>query len=122
MPKSVLIVEDNEYLRQILASILRLSGYEIVEAGNGAEAIEKAASAQPRLILLDLNLPDMTGINVAGSIKRNPPSAHIPIIACSAFSNGEGREESLRAGMVDYLQKPISAALIKAKIDQFILP
>ena len=122
MPKSVLIVEDNEYLRQILASILRLSGYEIVEAGNAAEAIEKAASAQPRLILLDLNLPDMTGINVARSIKRNPPSAHIPIIACSAFSNGEGREESLRAGMVDYLQKPISASLIKAKIGQFILP
>ncbi|SRR6266508_6297792 len=122
MPKSVLIVEDNEHLRQILASILRFSGYEIVEAGNGAEAIERAASGQARLILLDLDLPDMTGINVARSIKRNPPSAHIPIIACSAFSNGEGREESLRAGMVDYLQKPISAALIKAKIDQFILP
>jgi CheY-like chemotaxis protein len=122
MSKSVLIVEDNEHLRQILASVLRFSGYETVEAGSGAEAIEKAASGRPRVILLDLDLPDMTGINVARSIKRNPPSAHIPIIACSAFSNGEAREESLSAGMVAYLQKPISSALIKAKIEQFILP
>ena len=89
MPKSVLIVEDNEHQRNIYASILRLSGYEIVEAASGTEAIEKAASDQPHLILLDLVLPDMNGIEVARSIKRNQRSAHIPIIGCSAFSSGK---------------------------------
>ena len=122
MRKSVLIVDDNEYLREIFSSILRFSGYEIVEAESGADAIEKAASDQPHLILLDLVLPDMNGIEVARSIKRNQRSAHIPIIGCSAFSIGEERENSLAAGMVDYLRKPISSQVLKAKIEKFILP
>lgn len=122
MAQTVLLVEDNEHLRRILASILRFSGYEVVEAASGAEAIEKAASTQPRLILLDLDLPDMTGIKVARSIKTNLRSAHIPIVACSAFSTGDEREESLSAGMVDYLQKPIGSEVIKATVAKFILP
>ncbi len=120
MAKSVLIVEDNEHQRNIYASILRFSGYEVVEAASGADAIEKAASAQPHLILLDLFLPDMNGIDVARSIKRNQRSAHIPIIGCSAFSIGAEREDSLAAGMVDYLRKPISSQVLKAKIEKFI--
>jgi CheY-like chemotaxis protein len=88
---------------------------------DNAAAIDKAASAQPRLILLDLNLPDMTGVDVARSIKRNLRSTHIPIIACSAFSTKEEREEALEAGMVDYLQKPMPSRLIKTKIEEFIL-
>jgi CheY-like chemotaxis protein len=122
MPKSVLIVDDNEYLREIFSSILRFSGYEIVEAESGAEAIEKAAAAKPHLILLDLALPDMNGIDVARSIKRNQRSAHIPIIVCSAFSTEGEKEDSLSAGVVDYLRKPISSQVLKAKIEKFILP
>jgi CheY-like chemotaxis protein len=122
MAKSVLIVEDNEHQRNIYASILRFSGYEIVEAASGTEAIEKAASAQPHLILLDFVLPDMNGIDVARSIKRNQRSAHIPIIGCSAFIIGEEKEDSLAAGMVDFLRKPISSQVLKAKIEKFILP
>ena len=122
MPKSVLIVDDNEHLRKVYSSILRSSEYEIIEAENGADAIEKAASAQPHVILLDLVLPDINGIEVARSIKRNQRSAHIPIIGCSAFSIGAERENSLAAGMVDYLQKPISSQVLKAKIEKFILP
>jgi CheY-like chemotaxis protein len=64
----------------------------------------------------------MNGIDVARSIKRNQRSTHIPIIACSAFSTGEEREDSLAAGIVDYLQKPISSQVLKAKIEKFILP
>jgi|SRR6266496_4148520 CheY-like chemotaxis protein len=122
MPKSVLIVDDNDYLREIFSSILRFSGYEIVEAESGAEAIEKAAAAKPHLILLDLALPDMNGIDVARSIKRNQRSAHIPIIVCSASSTEGEKEDSLSAGVVDYLQKPISSQVLKAKIEKFILP
>ena len=122
MRKSVLIVDDNEHLREIFSSILRFSGYEIVEAESGAEAIEKAAAAKPHLILLDLALPDMNGIDVARSIKRNQRSAHIPIIVCSASSTEGEKEDSLSAGVVDYLQKPISSQVLKAKIEKFILP
>ncbi|HET8670431.1 MAG TPA: response regulator [Candidatus Saccharimonadales bacterium] len=122
MPKSVLIVDDNRHLREIYSSILRSSGYEIIEARNGADAIEKAIFAQPHVILLDLVLPDIHGIEIARSIKSNQRSAHIPIIGCSAFSIGEERKDSLAAGMVDYLRKPISSQVLKAKIEEFILP
>ena len=122
MPKTVLIVDDNQHLREIYSSVLRSSRYEIIEAENGADAIEKAASAQPHVILLDLVLPDIHGIEVARAIKRNPRSAHIPIIGCSAFSIGAEREDSLAAGMVGYLRKPILSQVLKAKIEEFILP
>jgi CheY-like chemotaxis protein len=64
----------------------------------------------------------MNGIDVARFIKSNQRSAHIPIIGCNAFTIGEEREDSLAAGMVDYLRKPISSEVLKAKIEKFILP
>jgi two-component system, cell cycle response regulator DivK len=120
MAKRVLLVEDDRYLLDILGSILRFSGYDIIEAKSGGEAIEKAASAKPGLILLDLNLPDMKGLDAARAIRRNQRTAHIPVIACSAYGEKE-REEALRSGMVDYLQKPFSAQVVKAKVEEFIL-
>jgi CheY-like chemotaxis protein len=122
MGKSVLIVDDNDHLRQILASILRFSGYQVSEAVSGIEAIDKAVLVKPSLILLDLSLPDMSGITAARAIKKNRLTTEIPIIAFSAYSREEEMEDALRAGIVDYLQKPIPAALIKAKIQEFILP
>ena len=121
MEKNILVVDDNKDLRQIFALIVRFSGYQISEAGSGSEAIEKAVFAKPSLILLDLGLPDMTGIDAARAIKKNQVTADIPIIACSAYPRGEKMEEALRAGMVDYLQKPIPTDLMKAKIEEFIL-
>jgi CheY-like chemotaxis protein len=122
MGKKILLVEDNEHLRQLLASVLRFSGYQISEARSGSEAIEKAALAKPSLILLDVSLPDMNGIDVARAIKKNRVTTDVPIIACSAYSKEEEGEEVVRAGCVDYLQKPIPSAVIKAKIEKFILP
>jgi two-component system cell cycle response regulator DivK len=121
MAKRVLIVEDDRYVLDILGSILRFSGYDIVEAKSGGEAIEKAASAKPGLILLDLNLPDMKGLDAARAIRRNQRTAHIPVIACSAYGENE-REEALQSGMVDYLRKPFTAQIVKAKVEEFILP
>jgi CheY-like chemotaxis protein len=121
MAKRILIVDDNEHLRQILSSILRFSGYEISEAGTGTQAIEKAVSAKPNLILLDLNLPDMTGADVSKAICKDQRTAGIPIVGCSAYLGLEWRKVALRAGMVDYLEKPISAAAIEAVVEQLIL-
>jgi CheY-like chemotaxis protein len=70
MAKNILVVDDNADLRQIFAWIIQFSGYQISEAGSGSEAIEKAGFAKPSLILLDLSLPDMTGIEAARSIKK----------------------------------------------------
>ena len=121
MAKTVLIVEDNQHLREILASILRYSGYDTLEASTGKEAIRKTVDAKPQIVLLDLDLPDIAGIEVARKIKATAGVSHIPIVACSASSGWEWREEALRAGMSEYLQKPIQIAVMKQIIDKFIL-
>jgi len=105
MTKKVLIVDDNEHLRQLLASILRFSGYAISEAATGTQAIEKAVSAKPHLILMDIDLPDITGADAAQAIRKDPRTAHIPIVGCSAHLGWEFRD----------------ATVIRAKIEEFIL-
>lgn len=122
MAKTVLIVDDNQHLREILASILRHAGYQPLEAATGKEAIRKAVADKPQIILLDLDLPDIGGIDVARTIKATAGVSHIPIVACSASSDWECRDEALRAGMSEYLQKPIMFSTIKEVIDKFIVP
>jgi two-component system cell cycle response regulator DivK len=122
MAKKILIVEDNEHFRIILSSILASGGYKLIEAETGTQAIQKALSMSPDLILMDLDLPDMTGIDATRKLKDNPTTAPIPVIACSAWSMREWKEAALNAGMVDYLQKPIPAELLKRTIEKFVSP
>ena len=120
MGKNILIVDDNADLRRILAKFLQSHGYEISEATTGKEAISTAVRLKPDLILLDLTLPDMSGTEAAKAIRRDPATAHIPIVGCSAHFGMEFRREALRSGMAHYLQKPVSAAAIASVVEQFI--
>ena len=122
MAKRILIVEDNEDSRFILLIMLRRLGYEITEAQSGTQGVEKAVTEKPHLILMDLGLPGISGIDAAREIKKNPSTAHIPIIAHTAWTPSQCKEEVLKAGMVDYLEKPVSKELMKATIERFILP
>jgi two-component system, cell cycle response regulator DivK len=123
MSNRILVVEDRDDLRTILVAILkRFCGYEAIEAVNGAEAIKKAIFEKPDLILMDLDLPDISGIDAAKAVKENPNTAHIPIVAQSAWSSRQWKGKVLRIGMVDYLEKPVSMELMKATIERFILP
>jgi two-component system, cell cycle response regulator DivK len=122
MAKRILIVEDNEDSRFILLITLRRLGYEITEAESGTQGVEKALSQRPDLIVMDLGLPGISGIDAARAIKENLTTAHIPIIAHSAWSPSQWKEAALKAGMVHYLEKPVSKELMKATIERFILP
>ena len=122
MANNILIVDDNEDLRKVLAWLLQPRGYETLQAATGREAIEKAIVAQPSLILLDLHLPDMNGVDAARAIKKDQRTAHIPIVGWSAYFGERWREEALRAGMVAYMEKPLSASVFEATIKQFIQP
>ena len=93
----ILIVEDNEDLRKMLAWVLQPHGYETLQAATGKEGIEKAIAAQPGLILLDIRLPDMNGVDVARAIKTNTRTAHIPIVGWSAvFRRALARRSTAR--------------------------
>ena len=119
MVKRILVVEDIEDSRFILATILRSLGYETIEAETGTQGVEKALSEKPDLILMDLGLPGMSGIDAAKALKKNLITAHMPIIAHSAWTASQCKEEVLKAGMLDYLEQPASRELIKATLEKF---
>ena len=119
--KTILIVEDHKDSRDVLVALLQFSGYKITEAGNGLQALEKARSEKPDLIVMDLQLPGMMGIEAAKILKEDESTAHIPIIAYTALLNETLKEEALKMGMKSFLEKPASMELIKETIQKYIL-
>jgi two-component system, cell cycle response regulator DivK len=121
MAKRILIVEDGGDLRATFVAVLtRVGGYETIEAVNGREAVEKAFSEKPDLILMDVDLPDISGIDAARAVKSNPRAAHIPIIAQTGWGSSRWQAAALAAGIVAYLQKPASMELIISTIERFL--
>jgi len=122
MAKKILVVEDVKSSRSLMVIVLRSLGYETVEAETGADAIQKAFFESPNLIMMDLGLPDITGIDAARTIKENPGSAHIPLIACTAWEKDKWRKQVADVGIAAYLVKPVPSELLKQTIEKFILP
>ena len=117
----ILVVDDSDDVRSFLVLLLeRSGGYETLEAGTGVEAVEKAISEKPDLILMDIKLPDINGFDATEAIKNNPGAAQIPIVAFSALFSVEWKQKALKAGMVAYLQKPIKLQLLMETIQKFI--
>ena len=117
----ILVVDDSGDVRSFLVLLLeRSGGYETLEAATGEEAVEKAISGRPDLILMDIRLPDISGVDATKAIRNNPSTAQIPIIAYSALHLVGWKEQALKAGMVAYLQKPINFELLMETIQKFI--
>ncbi|WP_420391729.1 response regulator [Acuticoccus sp.] len=113
MAPRVLIVEDNELNMKLFHDLLEASGLEILQTRNGSDALRVAKEERPDLIVMDIQLPEMSGLEVTERIKSDPDLAPIPVIAVTAFAM-KGDEERIRAaGCEAYLSKPIS-------IDRFI--
>jgi CheY-like chemotaxis protein len=113
-------VEDVDDSRSILVMILQRCGYDTIEAATGTEAVEKALSEKPDLILMDLGLPDITGVDAAKVLKGNLSTAHIPIVAHTAWTVGQWKDAAFEVGMVEYLEKPVSKELLKETIARFV--
>ncbi len=103
---SILIVDDDEDNLLMLQYALEEMGYSIVQARSGREAMALASSCLPKLILLDIRLPDINGIAVIKHLKRQPETQAIPIIAVTALASTVDRARILAAGFADYLSKP----------------
>ena len=108
MAKQVLIVEDNDLNMKLFRDLVEASGYEAVESRTGGDAVELARLFRPGLILMDIQLPERSGIDIARSLKADAELAKIPIVAITAFAM-RGDEERIReAGCDAYLSKPVS--------------
>ena len=108
MAKTIMIVEDNEMNMKLFHDLLEAHGYQTVETRNGLEAVDLARTHRPDLILMDIQLPEVSGLDVAGWIKEDDDLRTIPIIAVTAFAM-KGDEERIRKGGCEaYISKPIS--------------
>jgi CheY-like chemotaxis protein len=120
-PPLVLLVEDDEQQSNLFAEILRLNGLDVVEANDGYAAIDAAQSRKPDIVVLDLILPGMTGLQVAKILKRQAATAEIPIIAISGQSATGAGHEAVGAGCVTYFKKPYSPMALVAEIKHWLL-
>ncbi len=104
---NILIVEDNEKNLKLFRDLLRLAGHDTVEAGNGLAAVEIAVNQRPDLILMDIQLPYLDGLEAARIIREKTAPNAIPIVAVTGRAMKGDQEELLQQGFVGYLAKPI---------------
>ena len=102
----VLIVEDQYDLRQLYAQHLSISGFDVIEAANGAEAIERASSGQPNIVLMDLSLPIVDGWEATRRLKADARTSHIPVVALTSHDGAGELERATSAGCDWFVPKP----------------
>ena len=110
MAYRILYVEDNFQNKRLVRKMLQARGFEVLEAGDGLTGIEVATRERPDLILMDISLPGIDGMEAAQRLKARPETGSIPIVALTANAMRGDRERFLTAGCDDYLSKPISTA------------
>jgi two-component system cell cycle response regulator DivK len=120
--RKILVVEDNQDNREMVVKVLKFNGYEVIEAVDGEEGIEKAKTEAPALILLDIYLPKMDGYEVAKRLKGDTGLKDIPVIALTAHAMKGNREQALAAGCDGYISKPIDIRELPKQIEQFLRP
>ena len=116
----ILIIEDNEQNLYLARFILSRHGHEIVEARDGREGLAAAATTQPHLILLDIQLPIMDGYAVAAALRRMPSLDHVPIVGVTSYAMVGDRERILAAGCNGYIEKPINPETFADELAPFL--
>ena len=120
MPKKILIFEDNELNMKLFSDLLAAHGYETKEAREGLQAVKIAKTYKPDLILMDIQLPEVSGLEVTKWIKGDKALAKIPVVAVTAFAM-KGDEKHIRdGGCQAYISKPITVSSFLATIRKFV--
>jgi two-component system cell cycle response regulator DivK len=117
---TVLLVEDTEDNRQMMRRLLEMSGFRVVEATNGREAVEVASQVQPQIILMDLSLPIIDGLAATRQIRNLPELNTVPIVAVSAHDTADFHSEALDAGCDAYVTKPINYTELEHLVTRLI--
>ena len=120
--KSVLIVEDNEDNLVVYRTILEHVGYDVLEARDGAEGMDRARADHPDLILMDISIPKVDGWEATRELKADHSTSDIPIIALTAHALDEDRRRAERVGCDGYLAKPVEPRRVVKEVERFIGP
>ncbi|MEP7062077.1 MAG: response regulator [Betaproteobacteria bacterium] len=118
--QTILYIEDNEYNRKIVRRLLSRTSYRLVEAVDGESGVAMAQQQLPQLILMDVQLPKMSGLDATQLLKADQRTAHIPIIVITSFALSGDREKASAAGADSYLAKPYSPRELLALVQKFL--
>jgi DNA-binding response OmpR family regulator len=117
MRKKILVVDDNADVVELISLNLKQAGYSIGTASNGVDALKKARSLRPDLIVLDVMMPELDGFAVCEILRRDPATAATPIMMLTALSSELGRLAGLGSGASDFVTKPFSPRVLKQRIE-----
>ena len=120
MAKLVLIVDDEPKNVTLVRDILRVKGYETNEAVDGKQGVDLAKETIPDLILMDIQMPEMDGIEATGILKTDEATKHIPILALSSYAMMGDKERILKAGCDAYMSKPLNIKEFLSKVAEFL--
>jgi len=116
----ILVVDDCATTRKLLTLYLKSKGYEVVTAENGLDALEKVGKESINLVLSDLNMPYMDGIEFVKSLRANPDSADLPVVMCTTEADPEEKEKAMIAGANGYMVKPVTAEMVAENIKKIM--
>jgi two-component system cell cycle response regulator DivK len=117
---TVLYVEDNEYNRKIVRQLLSRTGYRLVEASDGEGALDLVREHRPDLVLMDVQLPRMSGLDATRALRADPATADLPVIVVTSFALSGDDQRAMAAGASAYLAKPYSPRDLLALIRKFL--
>jgi two-component system cell cycle response regulator DivK len=119
-PGRILVVEDNPKNLKLVRDVLRFSGYEVIEATSGEDGVRLAASEEPDLILMDLQLPGIDGAEALRRIRASERNRDVPVVAVTAFAMDHDRERAFASGFTGYVEKPISIRRLPDQVRDFL--
>jgi two-component system cell cycle response regulator DivK len=117
--KMILHVEDNVYIRDFINQFLSSHGYHVIQAEDGPSGLRLIRQLKPPLVLMDIDLPRMNGLEVMKQIKADTQLNHIPVIACTGSATASDRADFLAAGFVELLQKPMPIAELMRMVNSY---
>src|SRR2546427_10948162 len=118
--ESILIVDDNEMNVKLLRWVLEKNGYEVHTAGDAKTARASVRAVRPQLVLMDIQLPDIDGLQLTREFKADPELRHIPVVAVTSYAMKGDRQRSLDAGCEGYITKPIDTSQFPLEIQKFL--
>lgn len=118
----ILIVEDNEKNLKLVRDVLQVKGYKTLEAGSAEDGIKIARERAPNLILMDIQLPGMSGIDALKALRAEPATAGIPVVAITASVMQQDRQQIMRAGFDGFIEKPVNLKILLDTVQQALQP
>lgn len=118
--KTILVAEDRDVSRELIHSILTASGYNVVLAEDGRQALEKAGAIRADLVILDLYMPHVDGFGVLRELRADPHYARVPVIALTASAMSGDRDKAIEAGFSEYISKPVNIGQLRREVARLL--